>query len=72
VFIILDSQEEKSSIMNMKTAEAVFNSKGEMDYDIKSYMEDFPFKYYTIVNDVEHLPNTVGAIFLQWLAMINH
>lgn len=48
VFIILDSKEEKSSILNMKSAEAVVNKQGEMDYDIKSYMEDFPFKYYTI------------------------
>lgn len=71
VFIVLDSGEEKNSIMNMKSAEAVFNAKGEMDYIIKSYMEEFPFKYYTICQNVEHLPDLVGGIFLQWLAMVN-
>lgn len=71
VFIVLDSGEEKTSILNMKSAEAIFNSSGEMDYEIKSYMEDFPFKYYTICQNVEHLPNILGGIFLQWLAIVN-
>jgi len=32
VFIVLDSGEEKTSILNMKSAEAILNAEGELDY----------------------------------------
>lgn len=49
IFIIVDSQQ--SSILNIKTVE--YDEKKNMK--IKNYMEDFPFEYFLIINDVKEL-----------------
>lgn len=73
VFILLDnySVESKNSIFNMKSAELVADQNGKTDYKITRYLEDFPFKYYTVVQEISHLPKVLSNIFLQWLAMVN-
>jgi len=73
VFIVLDNCgiESKNSIFNMKSAELVTDEQGKTDYKINRYLDDFPFKYYTIVQEISHLPKVLSNIFLQWLAMMN-
>ena len=46
VFIIIDSA--KNSILNIKTVEYV---SGKME--IKSYMNDFPFDFFLVVNNAK-------------------
>lgn len=46
MFIIIDSM--KNSILNIKTVEYV---NGKME--IKSYMNDFPFDYFLVINDAK-------------------
>jgi midasin len=46
VFIIIDSQ--KNSILNIKTVEYI---NGKME--IKSYMNDFPFDFFLVVNNAK-------------------
>jgi midasin len=73
VFILLDNCgiESKNSIFNMKSAELVVGEDGKSDYKISRYLDDFPFKYYTVVQEISHLPKVLSNIFLQWLAMVN-
>jgi len=46
VFIVIDSQ--KNSILNIKAVEYV---NGKME--IKSYMNDFPFDFFLIINNAK-------------------
>lgn len=73
VFILLDNctAESKNSIFNMKSAEMVKLEDGSTDFKITRYLDSFPFKYYTVVQDITHLPKVLSNIFLQWLAMVN-
>ena len=48
VFIVLDSSEEKESIMNIKSTYHKYIN-GKLQIEIKNYLEDFPYKNYIIV-----------------------
>ncbi|EGR30434.1 type a von willebrand factor domain protein [Ichthyophthirius multifiliis] len=48
VFIVLDSSEEKESIMNIKSTNHKYIN-GKLQIEMKNYLEDFPFKNYIIV-----------------------
>ena len=49
MFIILDNKkEEKNSIMNIKSANQ-FYKDNKLVYEMKHYLEDFPFRYYLVV-----------------------
>ncbi|CAD2215297.1 hypothetical protein, conserved [Angomonas deanei] len=37
----------------------------------KPYMEDFPFPYYVIVRDIDHLPEIVSDAMRQWFELLN-
>jgi len=60
IFIIVDSQQ--SSIMNIKSVEYV-----EKKMKIKSYMADFPFEYFLIINDVKELGEILAMTLLQFI-----
>ena len=60
IFIIVDSQQ--SSIMNIKSVEYV-----EKNMKIKSYMADFPFEYFLIINDVKELGEILAMTLLQFI-----
>ena len=69
MFIIIDKYgfENKESIINMKSVD--YNEKGEIV--IKNYLEDFPFQYYTVVQDIEDLPEIIKNILIKWLETFN-
>ncbi|CAI2366578.1 unnamed protein product [Moneuplotes crassus] len=73
MFILLDnySIDSKNSVFNMKSAQFIKDDKGKGEYKITKYLEDFPFKYHTVVQEITHLPKVLANIFLQWLAVVN-
>ena len=73
VFILLDNYDvkHKNSIYNMKSAEWIVDEEGKSEIKLRRYLDDFPFKYYTVVQEITHLPKVLSNIFLQWLAMVN-
>lgn len=48
IFIILDKKDEKDSILNIKSTNYQYIN-GQLELEIKHYLEEFPFKYYIIV-----------------------
>ena len=65
VFVILDSKLGKESIMNIKSTQTSYEN-GKLNIQIKSYLEDFPFKYYLIVKDLLLLPKYLTDILRQY------
>ena len=69
VFIIIDRYkfEDKNSILNTMTVK--YNEKG--DIDVEKYLADFPFQYYTVVQDIQDLPDVLKGILLKWIESVN-
>ena len=65
VFVILDSKLGNESIMNIKSTQTSYDN-GKLNIKIKSYLEDFPFKYYLIVKDLLLLPKYLTDILRQY------
>lgn len=49
LYIILDREKQEESIVNDKTTQ-VERVNGKMNVIIRPYLQDFPFRYYVIVN----------------------
>ena len=60
IFIVVDSQQ--ASILGIKSVEYV---DGKMK--MKSYMSDFPYEYFLIVNDVKELGEILAMTLLQFI-----
>ena len=73
MFILLDNHDIDSnqSVFKMKTAQLITDENGKQDYKMTRYLEDFPFKYFTVVQQIAHLPKVLSNIFLQWLTIVN-
>ena len=69
VFIIIDRYkfEDKNSILNTMTVK--YNENG--DIEVIKYLSDFPFQYYTIVQDIEDLPEVIKGILVKWMETVN-
>ena len=60
-----DKERRRGSIVHMK--EVTFeNGKPK----IKQFMEDYPFPYYIILEDMQNLPEVLGDALRQWFEMI--
>jgi midasin len=59
------SNKVKESILNMKEVSFV---KGKPQ--IKHFIEDYPFPYYLVVNDLTALPEILGDALKQWFEMM--
>jgi midasin (ATPase involved in ribosome maturation) len=65
VLVIVDGNTKKDSILTMK--EVTFeNGKPK----VRSFMDDYPFPYYIILEDLSTLPQTLGDALRQWFEMI--
>lgn len=64
--IIVEGDKKKDSIMNMK--EVNFDSKGRPV--VKRFIEDYPFPYYIILEDMQTLPEVLGDAVRQWFEML--
>lgn len=66
VLIIVEGTENrKDSIINMK--EVTFENGKP---NVKPFIEDFPFPYYIILNDMNSLPEVLGDALRQWFEML--
>ena len=70
VFIIIDRYkfEDKNSILNTMTVK--YDENGEIQ--IEKYLSDFPFQYYTVVQDIEDLPEVLKGILVKWIESVSN
>lgn len=66
MIIVEGSQKRKDSILNMK--EVTFE-KGKPV--VKRFIEDYPFPYYIVLDDVISLPEVLGDALKQWFEMLS-
>ncbi|RKP17524.1 hypothetical protein ROZALSC1DRAFT_4767, partial [Rozella allomycis CSF55] len=65
LFVVLDKRSDKDSILNIKSVQ--YEKVGDsFKMKVKSYMDSFPFDYYVVLNNIEHLPNVLGMALKQW------
>ena len=60
--------EDKNSILNTMTVK--YDEKGEIQ--IEKYLADFPFQYYTVVQDIEDLPEVLKGILVKWIESVSN
>lgn len=65
IFVILDSKDEKESILNIRSTQTYYEN-GKLKINIFNYMDDFPFKYYLNVKDISTLPRSLVDILRQY------
>ena len=63
--IIVEGETKKDNILSMKEV-AFENGKPR----VRSFMEDYPFPYYIILEDLSTLPECLGDALKQWFEMI--
>ena len=63
--IIVEGSQKKDSILNMKE---VSFEKGKPK--VKGFIEDYPFPYYILLDDMESLPEIMGDALRQWFEML--
>ncbi|OBA28466.1 P-loop containing nucleoside triphosphate hydrolase protein [Hanseniaspora valbyensis NRRL Y-1626] len=63
VFVIIDCNNSKESIMDMSQVSYVNNK-----LTIKKYLDTFPFEYYVVVKDIKELPGMLSLILRQYFA----
>jgi len=61
-----ESQKKKDKLLNMKEVSFV---KGKPV--VKRFIEDYPFPYYMILDDLTSLPEVLGDALKQWYEMIS-
>lgn len=67
VMIILDNcgANPSKSILNMK-ATKWRDVKGKKEIEITPHLQDFPFEFYCVLQDIAHLPLTLSNVLLNW------
>ena len=68
VFCVLDTLASRNSILQMKRAEYVETEPGVKKLVIRSYMSDFAFDHYLIVQSVAELPELLSSCLRQFFA----
>ena len=64
VFIVLDSQKSGDSIINYRTTRFELEN-GKRVVKVTNYLDDFPFKFYVVVNDVASLTQSLIDVMTQ-------
>ena len=67
VYVILESQENSESVLDIRTATFDKNNKLTME----SYMDSFPFPFYMILRDIEKLPLILSDALRQWFELLS-
>lgn len=72
LFVIIDGVSKEGSIVDMPRAvfEPDPSNGGEPTLKMKRYLEEFPFGYYVVVNDVQDLPSVLSEALRQWFAEV--
>jgi MoxR-like ATPase len=71
IYIILDRKEDKGSILNLRSTEFVSEDGGPRKVRIKQYLDDFPFKNYVIVQDINELASVMVSILRDYFASMD-
>jgi midasin len=66
MIIVEPGSQKKDSIVKMK--EVTFE-KGKPI--VKQFIEDYPFPYYLVLEDMQQLPEVLGDALRQWFEMIS-
>lgn len=67
MIIVEGENKKKDSIVNMK--EVTFEKGKPL---VKRFIEDYPFPYYIILEDMAALPEILGDALRQWFEMLTH
>jgi midasin len=65
MIIVEGGQKKKDSILSMK--EVTFENGKPI---VKRFIEDYPFPYYIVLDDVATLPEVLGDALKQWFEML--
>eukprot|EP01022_Parablepharisma_sp_SALTPOND_P017058 TRINITY_DN2645_c0_g1_i1.p1 TRINITY_DN2645_c0_g1~~TRINITY_DN2645_c0_g1_i1.p1 ORF type:complete len:5413 (+),score=668.55 TRINITY_DN2645_c0_g1_i1:2932-19170(+) len=67
VMIVLDDYgtNPAKSILNMKSTKWV-EKGGKRELEIVPHLQDFPFEFYCVLQDIAHLPFTLSNVLLNW------
>ena len=65
LIIVEGADKKKDSIISMKE---VSFEKGKPK--IKRFIDDYPFPYYIVLNDMHTLPEVLGDALRQWFEML--
>ncbi|KAI8815825.1 uncharacterized protein EV422DRAFT_572412 [Fimicolochytrium jonesii] len=72
VFIVLDNRPEKDSIVKMTNVTyGTDRATGRPTLQMNRYMDTFPFDYYVVVKDVEHLPEVLADTLRQYFMFVS-
>ncbi|ETO20397.1 type A von Willebrand factor domain-containing protein, partial [Reticulomyxa filosa] len=63
-----EDAQRKESILNMKSI--VMNPHAKQQIQVKGYLDDFPFPYYVVLNDIFSLPQVVADALRQWFELV--
>jgi len=66
VMIIVEGHSRRDSILNMK--EVTFQRGKPI---VKHFIEDYPFPYYIVLDDMQSLPEVLGDALRQWFEMLS-
>ncbi|XP_066138163.1 midasin [Euwallacea fornicatus] len=67
VFVIIDSPENKSSILDIRST--TFSKDGKL-LGFCNYMDEFPFPFYIVLRDINSLPGVLSDALMQWFEMV--
>mmetsp|Transcript_19773 Transcript_19773/g.59264 ORF Transcript_19773/g.59264 Transcript_19773/m.59264 type:complete len:130 (+) Transcript_19773:3-392(+) len=75
LLIVVDNAEELGPKAGKKAARrSVFDlravSYADGNCNVVPYLQDFPFPYYVVVQDLQSLPNILGDILKQWFELV--
>ena len=75
VFIILNEQSEEDerlnnkSITKMSSVKQIIDKNGETDFEIKPYLDDFPFEHFVVLEKSSDMPEVMNEILIKWMNM---
>lgn len=66
-FLVDTTAESMQSIRNVK--KVVYDEAGKMS--VQPYLDNFPFPFYAVLEDVSSLPETIADALRQWFELVN-
>jgi len=66
VFLVVDKSQKRESILDIKSIDYI---NGKMQ--LSNYIDNFPFLYYIILQNIDHLPQVLADALRQWFELLN-
>ena len=71
VFAIVNPS-TSSSIVDMTEAIFETDQNGESHFEVKRYLDGFPFPYYLVIRELRNLPNVLSVALRQWFTEVSN